>query len=179
LAIQVVPFLVLGVLWAAFFLWPMVQRRMSGTNRNSIGDFSRRVSALGGISGRGSKRSRGIAPIAAPRPVAFKAAGPRTTRVSSGPSTGLPVSATARKRRRDALALFAIGAFGSLVLAIVVGGTVLWAIQILLDLLLIGYVVALVMIAKQARARRAQVHYLPPRNPAQSSALVLRRTASS
>lgn len=173
------PFLVLGVLWAAFFLWPMVQRRMSGTNRNSIGDFSRRVSALGGLSGRGSRRSRTLAPIHPPRPVAFKAAGPRATRVSQGSGAGLPVSAAARKRRRDALALFAVGAFGSLVLAVVVGGTVLWAIQVVLDLLLVGYVVALAMIAKQARVRRAQVHYLAPRNPARSSALVLRRTASS
>jgi hypothetical protein len=172
-----VPFLVLGVLWAAFFLWPMVQRRMSGTNRNSIGDFSRRVSALGGVGGRGSRRSPTLASIQQPRPVAFKAAGPRATRVSSG--GGLPVSAAARKRRRDALALFAIGAFGSFVLALVVGGVVLWAVQIVLDLLLIGYVVVLAMIARQDRSRRAQVHHLPSRNPSQSSALVLRRTASS
>lgn len=173
------PFLVLGVLWAAFFLWPMVQRRMSGTNRNSIGDFSRRVSALGGIGGRGVGRSRTLTPIQTPRPVAFKAAGARVARAGSGSSAGLPVSAAARKRRRDALALFAIGAFGSFVLALVVGGTVLWVVQIVLDLVLIGYVVALVMIARKARARRAQVHVLAPRNSAQSSALVLRRTASS
>lgn len=168
-------FLVLGVLWAAFFLWPVLQRRMSGGNRNSIGEFSKRVSALGGVPHRGAKRSRGITPIAPPRPVAFKAAGARPA--SARP--GLPVSAAARKRRRDALALLAIGAFLTLVLAIAVGGTVLWVVQIVVDLLLIGYVVALAMIAKQARARKAQVHYLAPRSTSQSSAMVLRRTASS
>jgi hypothetical protein len=173
LAIQVVPFLILGVLWAAFFLWPMIQRRLSGAGRNSIGEFSRRVSALGGSRGSRSTRSRGMTPLPVPRPVAFKAAGARVA------TPGLPTSVVARRRRRDALVLFAIGAFGSLLLAVVVGGGFLWTIQLLTDVLLVGYVVALAMIAKQARARRAPVHLLAPRSASQSSALVLRRTGSS
>ncbi len=168
-------FLILGVLWAAFFLWPVLQRRMSGGNRNSIGDFSKRVSALGGVPHRGGRRSRGVAPIAPPRPVAFKAAGARP----AAARPGLPVSAAARRRRRDALAVLALAASIALVLALVVGGTVVWAVQIVTMLAFLGYLVALVLIAKQARARRAQVHYLAPRSTSQSSAMVLRRTASS
>jgi hypothetical protein len=148
---------------------------MSGGNRNSIGDFSKRVSALGGSSPRRASRSRSLAPIHPPRPVAFKAAGARP----ASARTGLPVSAQARKRRRDALAILAVAAFITLVLAVVVGGTPFWALQIVTFLALVGYVVALAMIARQARARKAQVHYLAPRTTSQSSAMVLRRTASS
>jgi len=39
--------------------------------------------------------------------------------------------------------------------------------------------VALVLLARRAFERKAKVHYLPQPAPAQSSALVLRRTASS
>ena len=106
--------------------------------------------------------------------MAFKAAGvPRAT-------AGLPMSPVAQKRRRDALdGLRSSLALATLLLAIVFGGMLLWAVQLVADVLLVGYVVALVLLAQKAHERKAQVHYLPPRSPAQSSALVLRRTASS
>jgi hypothetical protein len=164
--------LILAVLWAAFFLWPFLSRRLSGTRRDSIGDFSKKVSTLGRVAV--PVRRRRAPAIAPPRPVAFKAAGaPRT------PSSGLPMSPVAQKRRRDALAVLTILALVSLVLAIAVGGTLVWAFQILTDLLLVGYVVALVLLARRAHERKAQVHFLPAPAPTQSSALVLRRTASS
>jgi lysylphosphatidylglycerol synthetase-like protein (DUF2156 family) len=162
--------LILAVLWAAFFLWPFLQRRFSGRNRDSIGDFSKRVSKLGHV-GLPSRR-RPLPAIGAPRPVAFKAAGHR-------PTTGLPMSPVAQKRRRDALAGFAALALVTLVLALIVGGTTVWAVQLIADVMLISYVVALVLMARRAFERKAQVHYLPQAAPAQSSALVLRRTASS
>jgi hypothetical protein len=163
--------LILAVLWAAFFLWPFLQRRLSGRNRDSIGDFSKRVSKLGGVGMPTRRRQMPV--LASPRPVAFKAAG------GPQPTTGLPMSPTAQKRRRDALMVFAALALASLLGAVVVGGTVLWAVQLVTDVLLVGFVVALVLLARRAHERKAQVHYLPSRAPAQSSALVLRRTASS
>jgi hypothetical protein len=163
--------LILAVLWAAFFLWPFLQRRLSGNRRDSIGDFSKKVSTLGSV-GMPARRRRAPA-LVAPRPVAFKAAGvPR-------PTPGLPMSPVAQKRRRDALAVLTILALASLLLAIVAGGTLAWTFQILTDVLLVGYVVALVLLARRAHERRAQVHFLPAPAPTQSSALVLRRTASS
>ena len=60
-----------------------------------------------------------------------------------------------------------------------VGGTILWAIQLITDVMLVGFVVTLVLLARRAHERRAKVHYLAPPAPVQSSALVLRRTASS
>jgi hypothetical protein len=56
---------------------------------------------------------------------------------------------------------------------------VVWAVQLVAELMLVGFVVALVLLARRAHERRAQVHFLPQRTPAQSSALVLRRTDSS
>ena len=163
--------LILAALWAAFFLWPFLQRRLSGRNRDSIGDFSKRVSKLGGI-GLPARR-RPLPAIQAPRPVAFKAAGARR------PTTGLPMSPTAQKRRRDVLAGVTVLALATFVLAMVMGGTVFWAINIVADLLWVGYVVTLVLLARRAHERRANVHFLPAPASVQSSALVLRRTASS
>jgi hypothetical protein len=162
--------LILAALWAAFFLWPFVQRRLTGRSRDSIGDFSKRVSKLGRV-GLPSRR-RQLPVLAGPRPVAFKAAGaPR-------PTPGLPMSPVAQKRRRDALMVFALLAIGCLVLAVAMGGMVFWTLQLVTDALLVGYVVMLVLLARRAHERKAQVHFLPPA-PVQSSALVLRRTASS
>jgi len=162
--------LILAALWAAFFLWPFLQRRFSGRNRDSIGDFSKRVSKLGHVGL--PVRRRPLPAIAPPRPVAFKAAGHR-------PTTGLPMSPVAQKRRRDALGGFAALAFVTLVLALVVGGTAVWAIQLVADAMLISFVIALVLLARRAFERKANVHFLPQPAPVQSSALVLRRTASS
>jgi hypothetical protein len=163
--------LILAVLWAAFFLWPWVARRVSGRSRDSIGDFSKRVSKLGHVGI--PHRRRHLPVLANPRPVAFKAAGaPR-------PTPGLPMSPVAQKRRRDALLGFAALALGSLVLAVVVGGVLFWTIQLVTDAMLVAFIVTLVLLARRAHERRAQVHFLPPPAPAQSSALVLRRTASS
>ena len=163
--------LILAALWATFFLWPFLQRRFSGRSRDSIGDFSRRVTKLGHV-GLPSRR-RQLPVLAAPRPVAFKAAGaPR-------PTTGLPMSPAAQKRRRDALLCFTVLALGSLVLAVMVGGMLAWALQIVTDVLLVGFVVTLVLLARRAYERQAQVHFLPTPAPVHSSALVLRRTASS
>lgn len=166
-----IPILILAALWAIFFLWPFLQRRFSGRSRDSIGDFSKRVGKLGNVGI--PHRRKPLPVLATPRPVAFKAAGgPR-------PTTGLPMSPVAQKRRRDALAGFALLALASLLLAVVVGGTILWAIQLITDVMLVGFVVTLVLLARRAHERRAKVHYLTPPAPVQSSALVLRRTASS
>ena len=161
--------LILVVLWAAFFLWPFVQRRLSGGGRDSIGDFSKRVSSLG-HSGR--RRKAALTPLDVPRPVGFKAVG-----VKPAPN-GLPMSATAQRRRRDALVILAAATLGSVLLAVAMGGTILWALVGVTTLLLVAYVVALATLARRARERKAQVHFLAPR-PSSPSALVLRRTASS
>jgi glucose dehydrogenase len=89
------------------------------------------------------------------------------------------MSPVAQKRRRDALMVFAVLALGALLLAVTLGGMAFWTLQLVTDVLLVGYVVTLVLLARRAHERKAQVHFLPPPAPVRSSALVLRRTASS
>ncbi len=162
--------LILAVLWAAFFLWPFVQRRLSGGGRDSIGDFSKRITSLGH---HGARRTRALTPLDVPRPIGFKAVGVKPA------TTGLPMSATAQRRRRDALLVLAVATVGSLLLAVTVGGAIFWTLVVVTGLLLVAYVATLATLARRARGRKAQVHYLQPTTSSQSSALVLRRTASS
>ena len=59
------------------------------------------------------------------------------------------------------------------------GGTVLWAIQILTDLMLIGYVAGMLWFRSDAADRMRTVRYLPPVRPRPVPAYALRRTGSS
>ncbi len=161
--------LILAVLWAAFFAWPPVQRRLAGTRRDSIGDFSKRLTSIGRV-GSHAPSPRRLSP--APRPVSFVAT----------PSTrpaGLPMSAAAQKRRRDALAVLGVAVLGTLLLAVVSASMVLWALQVVTDLAFVGYVALLVHLRRRAEVRRASVHFLTSPAMPPSSATVLRRTASS
>ena len=163
--------LILAVLWAAFFLWPLVQRRLAGGRRNSIGDFTKKVTVISRVGGHRTPRApRGLVPLPTPGPAN---ATPQTTAPA-----GLPMSAEAQRRRRDALAILAVAALGTLLLAVVAANPVVWLVHIVADLLLIGYVGLLVSLRRRADERKAKVHFLPqPSLP--SPALVLRRTASS
>lgn len=163
--------LILAVLWAAFFLWPLVQRRLSGGGRNSIGSFSKRVGVVGRVGGHLPTRS--LSPLSMPElpapPAAFGAA--------AGKAEGLPMSPMAQRRRRDALVLLGGAVIATLLLAVVSGSMVAWAVQLLATAAFVAYVVALVHIRRRAEERRAKVHFLP--QPTHTPSLVLRRTVSS
>lgn len=166
--------LILAVLWAAFFAWPLVQRRLSGSRRDSVGDFSKRLTSIGGAGrsarGRGASSRRAL-PLQS-RPVAFVAK-------PSGRPASLPMSPAAQRRRRDALAILGVAVLGTLLLAVVTASVVLWAAHILADALFVGYLVVLVQLRRRADQRRADVHFLAEPAMTPAPAMVLRRTASS
>ena len=86
--------------------------------------------------------------------------------------------AEARRRRRDVLFTLAAAAGTTFLLAGVLGGSV-WALHLLCDVLLVGYVVLLVQTNQRAMERDAKVRYLPARgNRAPEPALLLRRSGS-
>lgn len=163
--------LILAVLWVAFFTYPLVQRRLSGGGRDSIGSFSKRVSAISRVGGHRSSRS--LAPLAmpalAPRPAAFGPAG--------GRAEGLPMSPIAQKRRRDAFVILGGAVVATLLLAVVSASMVVWAVFAITVVLFGAYVMALVHIRRRAQESQAKVHFLP--QPTHTPSLVLRRTASS
>ena len=162
--------LILAVLWAAFFAWPLVQRRLTGSRRDSIGDFSKRLTSIGGTGRPG--RSRSPRPLdLRPRPVAFVATPTRRP-------AGLPMSPDAQRRRRDALAVLGVAVLCSLLLAVVAGNMLLWVAQIVADLLFVGYIAMLVHLRRRAEERRASVHFLSEPATPSASAMVLRRTVS-
>ena len=183
--------LILVALWAAFFLWPLVQRRMGGNRRDSVGSFTKKVTVLGRAGGHGPKAAvpaPTFAPgLASARPAGRALGAPVGFKATGGTASGLPMSPVAQKRRRDALAILALAAVGSLVLALVLSSLALWVAHIVADLVLVGYLALLVHLRRRADEHRAKVHFLPQPtvssseapSPRQSSALVLRRSVSS
>lgn len=162
--------LILGVLWAAFFLWPLAQRRLEGGNRNSIGSFAKGLGAVGSL------RSRSLAPL----PIPSTSARPLSagTMEPSVRAEGLPMSPIAQRRRRDALLVIGGAVLATLLLAVVTGSMIAWAVQLFTDVAFAAYVVALVAIRRRAEERQAKVHFLP--QPVHTpSSLVLRRSVSS
>jgi len=112
-------------------------RGASGPRGSSVGDFAQRIAAIGKTGGF-HRRTRpgsfdvsvsGVPSVAAPRSIAPVAA-PR-------------VSPETRKRRRDVLTVLAAATSGSLLLAIVVQGALLWALFLVASALLVGYLVLL------------------------------------
>jgi hypothetical protein len=179
---------VLALLWAAFFLWPLVSNRSSERRVDSIGDFSYRLGVIGKTGGHSRRRRRPAPeaiPVAMPRPVRptrpLGAPDPRTTAAVARQAAvlGLPKPggmSRAQRRRRDVLLVLGVACLSTALLALVAGNSLFWVVQGLTDLLLVGYLVLLVRMRRTEEERRAKVHYLPA--PAPAPALVLRRSAS-
>jgi hypothetical protein len=184
---------VLAVLWAAFFLWPLLSgRSSSGRRSDSIGDFSYRLGVIGKTGGhhrrrRSTPQAIPVAmppsipparPLHAPVPGANGSRGP-VPRAASAPVLGLPRPGMTRsqRRRRDVLLILGVGVLSTLLLAIVAGNSLFWMVQALTDVLLAGYLLLLVKMKRTESMRRAKVHYLP--GPSAASALALRRTSVS
>jgi hypothetical protein len=178
---------VLALLWAAFFLWPLVSHRSSERRVDSIGDFSYRLGVIGKTGGhiRRRRRAAEAIPVAMPRtppPRPVGAPDPRTTTAVARQAAvaGLPRPSgptRSQRRRRDVLLVLGVGVLSTLLLALVAGNTLFWVVQGLVDVLLVGYLVLLVRMKRAETERRAKVHYLPASPPA--PALVLRRTSVS
>ena len=172
--------LILAVLWAAFFLWPLVQRRLEGGRRNSIGSLSSSFTRPGSFT-TGNGMAARISSTRRIRPIATRPLpGPPARSASFGNDVrpqGLPMSSEAQRRRRDALVILGGGVLATLLLAVVSASGVAWAAHALVDLAFAAYIVALVQIRRRADERRATVHFLP--QPVVRPTLVLRRSATS
>jgi hypothetical protein len=182
------------VLWAAFFLWPLLSgRTSSGRRSDSIGDFSYRLGVIGKTGGH-NRRRRSIPqaiPVAMPpsippaRPLHAPVPGANSNgrgpvpRATAAPVFGLPRPGMTRsqRRRRDVLLILGVGVLSTLLLAIVAGNSLFWMVQGATDALLAGYLLLLVRMKQAESQRRAKVHYLP--GPASGSPLALRRSSVS
>ena len=162
--------LILAVLWVAFFTWPLVQRRLAGGGRGSLGSLSHRSNPLGRVGRRSAPSS--VVPIASRSIPATPFGAP-----AASTPVGLPMSALAQKRRRDAFMVLGCAVIGSALLAIVTASMIAIAASVASTLLFVAYVVALVQIRRRSEERTAKVHYLP--QPVHTRQLVLHRSVSS
>ena len=163
---------VLAVLWAGFFLWPLLQGRTSSRRADSVADFSHRLGVIGKTGGHHLRRRPRPTPIAVVPPMPAVGMPPRS------PSVGLGVSSRAQRRRRDVLLVLAVAVVSTLLLAVMGGTPAFWGVQLLADALLAGYVVLLVRLKQASQDHHTKVRYLPA-HAAAPSTLALRRTASS
>jgi len=172
--------IILAVLWAVVLLPPLLRSRSQRT-ADSIVDFNYKLDMLGQTNGN-RRRFRRHASMSPPD---LESGAPAFGPLTGGPQNfappmvpGLHISAAARsaKRRREVLQVLGFAFLGSLLIAVLAGSTLFWALQIFVDLLALAYL-GLWAWARNIQAERAEkVRYMPElRTPE----LVLRRSASS
>jgi hypothetical protein len=178
--------LVLAIVWGVLIVsW--LRSRGERTFSDSVGTFRRHLTVLeratpgtvapanrlrsGPMGGRSIPPYRPAAPShrsAAPTVRGPRAGGPARP-ASSRLGRDLRSSGAARlrhrqaqRRRRDILFALAAGAAGSLLLALIPGVSVMWPVQVLFDVLLIGYVALLIRMRNLAAERELKLTFLPP-----------------
>jgi hypothetical protein len=142
---------ILALLWLAVLAPPAV-RFATGERRraDSVEHFNETLSVLGRTNGR------------------------RTAHDAAGDRSMTP----AQRRRRDVLMGLVGAVTGSLLLALGAGGVFLWALHVVADALLVGYLALLVWFRQLARDRRATLRYLPARETGDDDPLVGRALSS-
>ena len=136
--------LVLGILWVAVLVPPILRARGQQSRTDSVGDFHHKLRSLGQANGH---RSR-----------------PRRTNASSAifvpTTTGLGSMSAQQKRRRDVLfVLLGLVAF-TFFLAVLTRSMAFIALQVVADVALAGYVYLLLQYKQRAQGQRSKVRYL-------------------
>lgn len=196
---------VLAVAWIVVLVPPVLRARNDSRSRgDSIGDFQNRLGVLGRTHSRQSRRAartaHGTHAELSPMPGVASALGARrraslvaTGRIAARatrspmarPLTG-PVEPirtrgaerSARRRREVVTVLFTATVLSAAV-ASAIGGSALWGLQMLTDLLLLAYVAGMLWFRSNSADRMRTLRYLPPVRPRAVPAYALRRTASS
>lgn len=148
---------ILAVLWAVVLVPPLLRSRSEARRSDSVGDFTYRLGVLSKTGGHAS-------------------AAPRRPSGRPGPVPAPRGMTPAQRRRRDVLLTLTVAVMLTLGLAAGTGLTMVWALHLLVDALLVLYVLAIVRTRTVVSERRAKVAYLP--NPGRPE-LLLRRTGSS
>jgi Flp pilus assembly protein TadB len=169
---------ILAVVWALYLASWLRSRAQGRRSNNSIASFNKHLSVLERARPAGVEATS-VRSLGAPRPLDTAAPTSSTmptiggrnpatnlaTLNRSNPSTRLSPQqmtlADARRRRRDVLA--GLGGFAVFTLAIflLLGGPTVY-LQLLADVLLVGYVGLLAYSQRLARERREKVRYLHP-----------------
>jgi hypothetical protein len=136
--------LVLGILWVAVLVPPILRARGQQSRTDSVGDFHHKLRSLGQANGHRTRprRSTASSPIFVPT------------------GTGVASMSAQQKRRRDVLfVLLGLVAF-TFFLAVLTRSMAFIALQVLADIALAGYIYLLLQYKQKAQGQRSKVRYL-------------------
>lgn len=183
---------VLGILWAAFLLPPLVRARTEGRPADSIMSFRRQLATL--------RRTRPVTyrPLTAPRPHAYitpssasgvasladrrnlaatRRPGARPVAPQALVAAGLPTARSRTLRRRRDVFIALLGSAGAtLVLGLLPPLRVLLYAHLVVDVLLVAYVALLIRQRTVAAEQDMKVRFLPGARPMEPA--LLRRSVN-
>jgi hypothetical protein len=171
--VQSVLVFILAVMWSVYFgMWLLSRRERR--SMNSIATFNKHLAVLGRTApGRSVHARTPTTGWDTPG-----RAGPMAPPVGYGPLHGGMTLADARNRRRQMLTSLAAAASVTAGLAFLGGGPML-AVHLVADVMLAGYVVALVRSRQTVTDRRSKVVYLPRQvTPVAPAPVYLQRSAN-
>ena len=170
--------IILAVVWAVYLVsW--ARSRTEHRSVNSISTFNKHLSVLERTTpGRSSAPTR-LEGSPAPQRAAVSLARPAFAPTAYRPASTVPMSRSqARERRKNVL--FALGGavLVTLALTVLIGGPVLY-LQLLADLLFVGYVGLLVQSQRITVERQSKVRYLQQRVEYHDAAPMLLRSSAN
>lgn len=168
--------LLLALVWGALLVsW--LRSRTATTFSDSVGTFRRHLNVLEKTTPSLVRPANRL--YDSPRPLVATRATVRAYQGPSGVATGAarlsrPMAANssalrrrqAQKRRRDVFFALSAGAAGSLLLALIPGLSVMWAVQVVFDVLLASYCAVLVRLRNAAAERELKLRFNPATRPA-------------
>jgi len=162
----VVVLLVLALLWAAVLLPPLYRSRVEKRRGDALSGFHYRSERAGRDPFASS--SSGPGDPGSYRPGAVLGWSARSEAPGAAALPRVPGALTpAQRRRREVLGVLIGAALVTLVGAALMGMTLLWALHVIVDLLLVAYVVLLVQMVGPAPRPRARPRVgAPPAPPA-------------
>jgi hypothetical protein len=180
---------VLGILWIAFLVPPMVRSRAEGRPADSISAFRRQLATLRRTRPGASRAltpprahayvapsSSTVTSLAARRSMAV-AGQPRPVARSAFLAAGLPTArARTLRRRRDVFVILLGSAAATLVLGLLPPLRVLLYVHLVVDALLVAYVALLIRRRTVAAEQEMKVRFLPGSRPMEPA--LLRRSVN-
>ena len=152
--------LVLAGIWVAVIAVPLVRARTEGKLGDSIGSFRRHLTVL--------ERAAPLTVVPANRlrlPHSGTIGPYRPVATHGRVSAGRGRRQQAQKRRRDVLLGLVVAMAGSAVLAMIPGLSMMWMVNVVVDLMFVGYVALLVRMRNVAAEREMKLTFLPGARP--------------
>lgn len=159
---------ILGLIWGFVLIPPYLQTRRESRPGDSIASFRQQLRVLERTTPGGSSNlsrldvGRYEAPRYNPRSNVTHLAVRGAAQSRRSPSQVALHRAEVRRRRRDVFVTL-LGAVGvSFLLAVALGGSAIWMLQLVIDVAFVAYIGMLVSIQQQSLEKDIKVRQLPP-----------------